>query len=366
MAAGPVGILAATTLTMIGASTMVWEHVAAVTERVVVGRGASSRVGELCDSLGMTRVVVVTGRTLRERTPIIAGIESLLGARLAGTYAGMREHVPASVAAELLDLLRARGADGVVSVGGGSPIDGAKAALHAYDDGATPQLAIPTTLSAAEFTPMAGVTDDTTRLKSGVMDTRLTPRTVILDPELTVHTPSLLWLSTGIRALDHATETVYAPEDDRFATVLALEAIARLRRWLPRSHADPSDIDAREQLQVAAWWSVLGVAGVTVAPSHPLGRLLGPLGGVGHGVTSCVFLPAAIDHVVRNSPQSASPLAAAYGVSNAGDVSAACKDLIASLGLPTTMREAGVSEAARARLVEVIPADWIPIVDAAW
>jgi len=344
---------------------MTWEHVAALTERVVVGAGSVERLPQLCDRYGMKRVVVVTGRTLHERTPVVATLERLLGDRHAATFAQMREHVPRSAAGALQDLLDQTGADGVVSAGGGSPIDGAKVAIHARDGGKTPHLAIPTTLSAAEFTPVAGVTDDETHIKSGVAGERLTPRAVILDPELTLHTPPPLWLSTGIRALDHAVETVYAPEGDRFACLLALEAIRQLRRWLPHSHADVMDVEARQNLQVAAWWSVLGLPGVTVAPSHPLGRLLGPLAGIGHGITSCVLLPAAIAQVAEQAPERVEPLVSVFEVRSVTDVAGACRDLVASLGLPVTLREAQVSDDTVEQLVAMVRADWAEVVRAA-
>jgi maleylacetate reductase len=343
----------------------VWEHVAALTERVVVGAGSVERLPQLCDRYGMNRVVVVTGRTLYEGTPVVGTVERLLAGRHVETFTGMREHVPRSAATALYDVLQRSGADGVVSVGGGSPIDGSKVAIHARDGGATPHLAIPTTLSAAEFTPVAGVTDDDTHIKSGVAAERLTPRAVILDAELTLHTPERLWLSTGIRALDHAVETVYAPEGDRFACLLALEAIRELRRWLTRSHADSADVDARQNLQVAAWWSVLGLPGVTVAPSHPLGRLLGPLAGIGHGITSCVLLPAAIAQVAAQTPERVEPLTGAFEVSSVSDVATACRDFIASLGLPVTLRDAGVSDAAVQQLLAMVRDDWAEVVRAA-
>jgi alcohol dehydrogenase class IV len=336
----------------------VWEHIVARTERVIVGPGSIGRLPKLCTDLGMARVVVVTGHSLREKTPVITAVERLLGSSHAATFSEMREHVPASAALSLADLLARTGADGVVSVGGGSPIDGAKVALHQHDGGVTPHVAIPTTLSAAEFTPIAGVTDDATRVKGGVAGSRLTPRAVILDAEVTVYTPTRLWLSTGIRSVDHAVETVYAPEGDHFANFIALEAIRRLRHWLPASLARPDDIEARQELQVAAWWSILGLPSVTVAPSHPLGRLLGPLVPIGHGITSCVFLPASIEHVAAHSPERVEPLAEAFGVESLGDVGDACRRLIASLGLPTTLGEAGVSEAIIQQLGTMIPADW--------
>src|SRR5258708_4650369 len=156
-----------------------WSHRFAGTERVVVGAGSVVALPEECDARGMTRVVVVTGRTLHERTDVVTRVESLLGPRHVATYAGVREHVPGRAVEELTALLRRTGADGAVAVGGGSPIDGTKAALYHLDEGATPPPPRPTTLSAAEFTPTAGVTDEATPRKGGVVHPRLTPRCAI-------------------------------------------------------------------------------------------------------------------------------------------------------------------------------------------
>ena len=343
-----------------------WEHRFAATEHVVVGTGTLARLPDECTARGFTRVAVVTGRTLRERTPVIAEVERLLGDRHVATYSGISEHVPASSVQELAALLRESRADGAVSVGGGSPIDGTKAALYHLDEGRTTQIAVPTTLSAAEFTPTAGVTDDATRRKGGVAHPRLTPRSVILDPEITLHTPERLWLSTGIRALDHAVESVYAPEGDALAIELGLRAIAMLRDALPRCRADAADLGARQDAQVAAWYSGMCLAATTVMPSHPLGRVLGASFGVGHGITSCVLLPASIDWTARQEPQRVQPLCSAFGVSAPDQVGAACRDFIASLGLPTSLREAGLDEQALQRYLEMIPPDWHEIARAAF
>jgi alcohol dehydrogenase class IV len=343
-----------------------WEHRFNASEHVVVGPDTVQRLPAECDARGMSRVVVVTGRTLRERTPVIAEVERLLGERRVATYSGITEHVPASAVQELTGVLRDSRADGVVSVGGGSPIDGSKAALYHLDGGTTVQIAVPTTLSAAEFTPTAGVTDDATRRKGGIADPRLTPRSVILDPRITVHTPERLWLSTGIRALDHGVETVYAPEGDHFAIELALRAIAMLRRALPACRADAADLDARQEAQVAAWYSGIGLAAVSVMPSHPLGRVLGASFGVGHGITSCVLLPASIDWMAQQSPDRVMPLCEAFGVAQPGEVGNACREFVRGLGLPTTLREAGLDEQALQRYLALIPEDWQPIARAAF
>ncbi|HZS15842.1 MAG TPA: iron-containing alcohol dehydrogenase [Candidatus Dormibacteraeota bacterium] len=343
-----------------------WEHRFAATEHVLVGPGTVGRLPDECEALGMSRVVVVTGRSLRERTPVIAGVERLLGARHVATFSGVTEHVPASAVDGLTALLREHRADGAVAVGGGSPIDATKAALYHLDEGRTPQLAVPTTLSAAEFTPTAGVTDDATHRKGGVAHPRLAPRSVILDAELTLHTPERLWLSTGIRALDHAVESVYAPEGDRFAIELGLRAVAMLRDTLPRCRANAHDVDARQEAQVAAWYSGIGLAACTVLPSHPLGRVLGASFAVGHGITSCVLLPASIDWTAQREPERVQPLCAAFDAAQPSGVGPACRDFIASLGLPTTLREAGLDEAALERYLEMIPAEWREIARAAF
>jgi maleylacetate reductase len=343
-----------------------WSHRFAGTERVLVGAGSVAGLPDECDARGMRRVVIVTGRTLHERTDVVARVKSLLGARHVATYAGIREHVPGTAVQELTALLRDTHADGAVAVGGGSPIDGTKAALYHLDEGATAQIAVPTTLSAAEFTPTAGVTDEATQRKGGVVHPRLTPRCAILDPQLTVHTPERLWLSTGIRALDHAVEPVYAPEGDRFATELSLHAIATLRTALPACRRDPSDLDAREQAQVAAWYSGIGLAAVTVMPSHPLGRVLGASFGVGHGITSCVLLPPSIDWVAARAPERVAPLCHAFEVTTPDAVGAAVRDFVASLGLPVTLRDAGVDAAALERFVAMVPEEWAPIARAAF
>lgn len=343
-----------------------WEHRFAATEHVVVGPGTMARLPEECERLGMQRVVIVTGRTLRERTPVIAEAERLLGERRVATYSGITEHVPASSVEELTQLLRETRADGAVAIGGGSPIDGTKAALHHLDGGATRQVAVPTTLSAAEFTTTAGITDDQTRRKGGVAGEALTPRAVILDPQSTVHTPPRLWLSTGIRALDHAVESVYAPEEDRFAIELGLRAIAMLRTALPRTRDDAEDLDPRQESQVAAWYSGMGLAATTMGPSHPLGRVLGASFGVGHGITSCVLLPPSIDWKAEQEPQRVAPLCNAFGVERPEQVGAACKAFVASLGLPTTLREAGLDEQALRLYLAMVPERWHGVVRAAF
>ncbi|MFN8558577.1 MAG: iron-containing alcohol dehydrogenase [Dehalococcoidia bacterium] len=358
-------------------------------DRVAFGSGAVRRLPAELDRRGLRRALVITGQSLANRTNVIWYIEELLGPRHAATFSGARQHVPSATVAEALDLARMAGADCMVSVGGGSPIDTAKAVAYrlAFDtpdaaaepqasrpDGAAaplPHFAVPTTLSAAEFTHLAGVTDEGSRVKRGLAEPRLAPRAVFLDPDLTVPTPSPLWLASGIKALDHAIESYLSPRAQPLVDALALEAVRLLSTWLPRSHDDPSDRTARAHLQVAAWMSIFGGASIGVGLSHAFGHQIGARRDVPHGVTSCITLPhvlrfvaperpermAALATAMGNTPGSGDALApaAAGGSDERDDAAGRVTALVRRLGLPARLRDAGVA------------ADSLdPIADAVW
>ena len=312
----------------------------------------------------MRKIVLVTSATLARTSSLVSSAEDLLEGRHQATFAGIREHTPENAVNQLADLLEQVGADGVVSLGGGSVIDGCKAAIHIRGSELVQHLAIPTTLSGAEFTSSAGVTDDSTRRKRGLSDPSAAPQRVVLDPQVTLPTPMRLWLSSGIRALDHAVETVWAPERDPLTQLLALEAIRRLRQSLPETQRSPEDVEMRERAQIAAWWAALGLAGNTMGPSHHLGRLLGATFGIGHGITSCVFLPATIEHMAESDPGLVVPLQEVFGVGGADLVGTACREFIGGLGLPTSLREAGLAPQDLPRFLEMVPEGWYPIVAA--
>jgi len=215
----------------------------------------------------------------------------------ADTFYNIGEHSPISGIRAGADAFKSSGADIIVSVGGGSPIDASKAIiffLHEQLGGEfLRHIAIPTTLSAAEYSTGAGYTDEAAQ-KTSVSSPYLAPSGVILDAELTLATPERLWLSTGIRALDHAVENLYRPYVVPPLKHLCYGAIVDLFKYLPQSKADPNDIHARQKLQVAAWMSLWPArrehdssAGLL---SHKLGHKLGATYGVPHGITSCLTL----------------------------------------------------------------------------
>jgi maleylacetate reductase len=312
-------------------------HTFLQTTRVHFGAGALEKLGE--EARSYDRAFVITGRSLNEKTGLVSRVEALLDGRHAGTFAGIGQHTPggavekAAVGAELA------AADLLVSVGGGSVVDGTKAV--ARELGYPQQVAIPTTLSGAEWANRAGVTDERSGRKRGFADPKTVPGIVILDPEATVFTPEKLWLSTGIRALDHAVEGFLFGGDHPITDVTGLEGTRRLTEYLPLSRREPEDLETRLELQLAAWLSYFGPANTPMGLSHELGRKIGASYEVPHGITSCIILAPSLK-VVRERVQHArwSMLSQALG----GEPPERVSSLVEELGLPGRLREVGVPE----------------------
>lgn len=323
----------------------------------------------LPDEIGSTaRIALVTTRSL-VHSRIAATVRDALGARLVAESAAMRAHSPVEDVLALAALLRESRAELVVCLGGGSVIDGAKVACLAVWrgiteraalieaavsrgasagawDGAAPSprlVAVPTTLSAAEFAPAAGYTDLIEGRKYRALDPWMVPRAVLLDPAATLETPAELFLSSGIRALDHAAERWCALQPAPFSDAVSRQAMLMLAEGLPRVAQAAGDLRARALCQQAAWLSVQGGwAGVPVGASHGLGYILGAARGVPHGITSCLMLHA----VMRwNAPVNAArqaDIAAIFGGAEAGP---AIEEFVAGLGLPTRLHQQGITEA---------------------
>jgi maleylacetate reductase len=339
-----------------------WPAQARVYHDVAVAEALPNEVG------GAQRIALVSTRSL-VGSRIAAAVRDALGARLVAETAAMRAHSPVEDVLALAVLLRESRAELVVALGGGSVIDGAKVACLAVWrgitdaaalidaavsrgaspgawDGAAPSprlIAVPTTLSAAEFAPHAGYTDLAEGRKYRALDPWMVPRAVLLDPAAALETPAELFLSSGIRALDHAAERWCALETAPFSDAVSRQAMLMLADGLPRVAAAAGDLRARALCQQAAWLSVQGGwAGVAVGASHGLGYILGAARGVPHGITSCLMLHA----VMRwNAPVNAArqaDIAAIFGSAEAGP---AIEEFVAGLGLPTRLHQQGITEA---------------------
>jgi alcohol dehydrogenase len=341
-------------------------------ETVVFGAGKTESLGRELSRRGAKRALIVTGKTLG-RSKLLDKVKSAAGSALAGVFTGAAQHVPSQTVTELVAEARRVGADAMVSFGGGSPIDtvknaawqlmGGRAGSRTIDFSAADtesgaaareilHIAIPTTLSAGEFTPAGGVTDESSKVKGGVADPRLQAKSVILDPTLTVETPAWLWASTGMRALDHAVEGSYSTRHQLVTDTLATRAIALLNEHLLPSlqtHGD-DELEHRLQCQLAAWLSIFGMSNTRGGISHALGHQIGPMWNVPHGVTSCITLPHVMRFMAGVAADRFGPIADGFGVrfdaSNPRSSAMECADraarFIARFEVPTRLRDVGV------------------------
>jgi maleylacetate reductase len=290
------------------------------------GRGSVAQLAPELARLGVKRPALVTTRSLLDSVEMLALTPS--ATITIGQHAPMTQ-IDAGVE-------QAAGADGIVSFGGGSAIDAGKIiSVRLAGDGgsAPPHIAVPTTLSVAELAAGAGYTDASGD-KAGMRDPRLMVEVVIYDAELTLATPIDLWLSTGIRALDHAIEGFLAAGEHPYNDVMALEAIRRLFDSLPRAKAAPDDVDVRTENQLAAWFSFTLPAASAGGLSHTMGKQIGARHGIPHGVTSCLLLPHVMRFLAQRMPERMAAMPPPDAV----------YDLIGSLGLPQHIEAFGIGE----------------------
>jgi len=353
-------------------------------DEVVFGVPAATAIPAQMDRLGTTRAFLMVSGTLNRETDEIAKIRDSLGPRCAGTFDAMPPHTPREAVIAAAEQARAAGADLIVTVGGGSITDGAKAvqlclannirSVDGIDDirtrkGVAPpmhapavrQISVPTTIAGGEFGAAAGVTNLRIRVKEMLRHDLTIPRAVILDPAITLHTPQWLFLSTGIRAVDHCVEALCSQEAHPYADAQALKGLSMLAQGLPRVKADPHDLDARMDCQIGTWLSMgASAAGVPMGASHGIGYVLGAAFDVPHGYTSCVMLPA----VMRwNSPVNAERqalVAAAMGQpgKHAADV---LDGFIRGLGMPRSLQDVRVGpEHFEAIAEQAMRTPWVP------
>ena len=349
-------------------------------EEVQFGKPAAETVAELARRHRAERVFLMVSGTLNRETDEIEKLRRALGNHCVGTFDRMPAHTPRSAVIAAAEQARAAAADLVVTLGGGSITDGAKAVqlclandirdADALDRVRAPapvkspavrQISVPTTLSAGEFSPISGVTDERTRVKELFRHPDIVPRAVVLDPLVTRHTPMWLFLSTGIRAVDHCVEGICSNESSPYGDASALHGLALLARGLPRVKADPSDSDARLDCQIGAWLSMTPlVCGVPMGASHGIGYVLGAVFDVPHGHTSCIMLPS----VMRwNKPANADRqalVAAAMGHAgeDAGDVLDA---FIRGLGMPRRLGDVKVGPDHFERIArQAMSTPWVP------
>ncbi|MFM0124842.1 iron-containing alcohol dehydrogenase [Paraburkholderia sp. RL18-101-BIB-B] len=338
-------------------------------ERVYHDAPAAGKLPQALDTFGYERVFIVCSRTIKTRTTIIAELTECLGDRLVGVTDEVGEHSPLSNVLNAAIAVRDLRADVIVSVGGGSVMDMCKAiqlcvSEQAYDRAAllklqfvlSPdgtemlstarasarirQIAIPTTLSTAEWTPVSTPIDDETKLKARFVVPDGSPRAVIYDPEILGQTSSSLLLSTGIRGLDHAINTACSTLPHPFAGLLAEEAVRLYMQNLPQLKSRPSR-DSLTNCQLATWYTGMGQMSVPHGFSHWMVHIIGPYGGVAHSDAACVMMLAQAKWLEDWAEPQHARLRAALGEATR-PFHEILAELLRKLGMPMSLRDLGL------------------------
>jgi alcohol dehydrogenase class IV len=305
--------------------------------RVVFGAGALSHLEREVGLLGASQALVLC---TPEQVDIAQLVVQRLGARAAGLYSKAAMHVPIETAREARELARQLGADCAVAIGGGSTIGLGKAIALEAPAGTLPILAIPTTYAGSEMTPIYGITE--AGVKKTGKDLRVLPRTVIYDAELTLSLPVGLSMTSGINAIAHSAEGLYAQDGNPIMALMAEEGIRALVRALPVIKARPQDIEARSDAQFGAWLCGTVLGNVGMALHHKLCHTLGGTFNLPHAETHTVVLPHAIAYNAPAIPQALEALRRALG--GRDDAPRALFDLAGELGAPRGLGSLGMPE----------------------
>ncbi|WP_096666623.1 maleylacetate reductase [Polaromonas sp. AET17H-212] len=299
--------------------------------RVIFGAGSLQHLGREIEALGARKALVLSTPEQRASAEMIA---DLLGPRAAGVFDRAVMHVPMETAREARELARQLGADCAVAIGGGSTTGLGKAI--ALDSG-LPILAIPTTYAGSEMTSIYGITEG--GLKKTGKDARVLPRTVIYDPELTLSLPVRMSVTSGINALAHAAEGLYAVDRNPIMDLMAKEGIAAMGRALPAIKKEATDIAARSDALYGAWLCGTVLGNVGMALHHKLCHTLGGSFNLPHAETHTIVLPHALAYNAAAAPQAMQAIAQALQGRSAAQ---AVFDLAQNNGAPVALKDIGM------------------------
>ncbi len=343
--------------------------------RVVFGAGTFPRVRDEVEALGGTRALILT---TPGRSALAARAREILGPLAAGEFTGAAEHTPVEVTGRALEVATDVGADCLVAVGGGSTTGLAKAL--AFRTG-LPQVVVPTTYAGSEVTPVLGETADGVKTTKTVESVR--PNTVVYDVELTLGLPVAVSVTSGVNAMAHAVEALYAPggqppqtpptysrgdapggqppQANPVTDELALRAITLFARALPLIVSDPANNDARADALEAAWLAGICLGTVGMGLQHKLCHTLGGSFGLPHAATHTVVLPHAMAYNAPAVPEVMERIARALDPDGTRpDAPTAMFDLIGRLGGPRSLAELGLAKADLARAAELATATPYP------
>ncbi|WP_432565476.1 maleylacetate reductase [Kineococcus sp. SYSU DK003] len=310
--------------------------------RVQFGAGWVDRVAEEVKALGLQKVLVLA---TPQQEDLAERVAASLGQLSAGVHAKAEMHVPIESARAARDLAVQLGADGCVAVGGGSTTGLGKAIALEYG---LPIIAVPTTYAGSEMTPVWGLTADGVK-KTG-KDSKVLPRSVIYDPELTTTLPVSLSVTSGFNAIAHAVEGLYAPDGSPVVSLMAEGGIRDLLGALPTIVDDPSNLEARAQALQGAWLCGAVLGATTMSLHHKLCHTLGGTFNLPHAETHTVVLPYALAY---NAPAIPAVMDTLRRLTGSDDPAKHLKDTSTGLGGPSSLSELGFGAGDIDKAVEI-------------
>ena len=319
--------------------------------RVVFGRGTIAGVGEEAARLGIAHALVIS--TL-EQAAEGERVRELLGNRAIAVFAGARMHTPVDVTEQAMAIVGRDHVDGTVAIGGGSTTGLGKAIALRTN---LPQIVLPTTYAGSEMTNLLGETAGGE--KKTLRDPKIRPETVIYDVDLTLTLPPKLSVTSGLNAMAHAVEGLYARDGNPVLSLMAEEGIRAIGAALSGIARDPRDAGARSDALYGAWLCGMALASTSMAIHHKLCHVLGGSFDLPHAETHAVILPHAIGYNAHAAPEAIGRVARALGVA---DAAAGLFDMAKAAGAPTALRDIGMPESGLDRAADLAVADpyWNP------
>ncbi|MEM8630050.1 MAG: maleylacetate reductase [Pseudomonadota bacterium] len=311
-------------------------------QKVVFGAGVRHKLGDELNALNCRRALVLS---TPQQSDVAMDLAAGLNGHVAGIFSRAAMHTPVDVTEDALAHARDVGADCFVAIGGGSTTGLGKALALRTE---LPQIVVPTTYAGSEATPILGQTED--GVKTTLTDRRVMPDVILYDPELTISLPVAMTITSGLNAMAHAAEALYAQDRSEASTALAVEGLEAFQRALPKVLEDPSDVSAREDTLRGAYacGAVLGRVGMAL--HHKLCHTLGGSFDLPHAQTHAIILPHAIHYNEAAVPELLKPVADILGGQAAGQ---ALWDFASDLGAPLALKDLGLEEADLDRATEI-------------
>jgi len=316
-------------------------HYSPLPGRVVFGAGSLAALPDEVARLGATRALVLC---TPEQRPLADHVAQLLGERCAGVFAGAVMHVPIEVAREARALAASLGADCAVAVGGGSTIGLGKAIAL---ESSLPIVAVPTTYAGSEMTPIYGLTEAGEKRTGRAL--RVLPRSVVYDPALTISLPARMSATSGLNAIAHCVEAMYAADTNPIATLMAEEGIRALANGLTGVIERPDELSARAACLYGAWLAGSVLGSCEVALHHKLCHTLGGMLNLPHAETHAVILPYAAQYNAAATPRVMARIAAVLDSRTAPQ---GLHRLARHLGVPQSLAQLGVRHEDLARVAD--------------